>query len=118
MNLLLPVAAVSITGLIALFVTIFNLGWKGIDGRTLVGITAFGGATVFAVVGSLIWLLLRIIGDRQPSRVDPKFRAASQLALAEQQRVLLTDPGISVPSVTENTTRSFDQFAARERNTQ
>lgn len=118
MSLMLPVAAVSITGLIALFVTIYNLGMRGIDGRTLVGITVFGGATVVAVVWAVMWLLLRIIGDRHTLRVDPRFRTPNQLAPPEQQRVLLVQPGVGVPSVTENTTRSFDQFAARERNTQ
>jgi hypothetical protein len=99
-TLMLP-ALVAIAGIIALFVTIAHLGGRGIDPKVLLGITAFGGATVVGVVGMFVWLLRRIAGVHTPSR---------QLEKAPQpveQRQLQEMPS-SMPSVTENTTRNFE----------
>src|SRR5436190_11835874 len=101
--MLFLVALVSIAGFIALFVTVDSLGEHGFDTRSLVGIMAFGGATVVGVVGLLVWLLLRLTGFHQTvtqveSPPNPVLRVAPQLP----------EPPISMPSVTEHTTRNFE----------
>src|SRR6478672_4286954 len=61
-------ALVSIAGFIALFSTVYNLGERpGFDTRALVAIMAFGGATVFGVVGLIVWLMLRMTSPFQDS---------------------------------------------------
>ena len=63
MGMLLPIAAVSLGGFIALFATVYSLGERqGFDTRALIGIMAFGGATVVCVIGLLVWLLLSLSG--------------------------------------------------------
>lgn len=108
-TMLFLVALVSIAGFIALFTTVYSLGERpGFDTRALIAIMAFGGATVFAVVGALVWLLLRLTA--------PFKEASSQ---ARQQPSLNREyiPQLPVPpgSVTENTTRNFDPSVYREK---
>ena len=110
--MLLPVAAVCLGGFIALFTTVYSLGERnGFDTRALIGIMAFGGATVVCVVGLLVWLLLRIAGyEPVPSRD----KTASPL-MRENIPQQLPAPPIGMPSVTEHTTRNFDPALYRER---
>ena len=112
--MLFLVALVSIAGFIALFTTVYNLGERtAFDTRALVAIMAFGGATVVGVVGLLAWLLLRL--------TTPFQGAANRLAQSEKQVARdynapqLSAPPISMPSVTENTTRNFDPSPYREK---
>src|SRR5436190_14589772 len=74
--MLFLVALVSIAGFIALFTTVYNLGERPeFDTRALIAIMAFGGATVFAVVGSLVWLLLRLTApfkEASPYQAKPE----------------------------------------------
>jgi hypothetical protein len=119
MGLVVSVAAVSMAGLIALFVTLYNLGERGVDGSVLIGIAAFGGATVFAVVGSLIWLLMKIIGAGSPTGISSRAPTTPPNILAPMRdREKLLDEAEAMPSVTENTTRDFDQVKIKLRDTQ
>jgi hypothetical protein len=112
MGMLLPVALVCIGGFIGLFTTVFNLGERqGFDTRALVAIMGFGGATVVCVVGLLVWLLLRL-GGFQPSEHHQKTERTYPRDYTPQQ---LPSPPISMPSVTENTTRNFDPARYRDR---
>lgn len=98
-------ALVSIAGFIALFVTINNLAHPGMDPRTLIAITAFGGATVVGVVGLLVWLLLQLITGHRPAAPRDK----SPMPITRDYRTpKLPAPPVSMPSVTENTTRNFE----------
>ena len=109
--LLLPVALVSIVGLIAFFVSLVHLSHGGVDPRPLIAITAFAGATVLGVVGLLIWLLMQLSGiHRRLSQVEKEPRPTGR----SSQPQLQARP-ISVPSVTENTTRNFDPARLRDR---
>lgn len=96
------VALVSIVGFIALFVTVDSLGEHGFDRNALVGLMAFGGATVMGVVGLLVWLLLRLTGAAASTSKTqtPVIREHTPQQLPAQP--------IGIPSVTENTTRNFD----------
>jgi len=108
--MLFLVALVSIAGFIALFTTVYNLGERpGFDTRALIAIMAFGGATVFAVVGSLVWLLLRLTTNFN--------EAAHRQAKIEAPLVREYIPQLpaSPASVTENTTRNFDPSVYREK---
>jgi hypothetical protein len=108
--MLFLVSLVSIAGFIALFATVYNLGeHPGFDTRALIAIMAFGGATVFAVVGSLVWLLLRLTA---PLKVASHYQAMPEAPLVREYPPQL--PG-SPPSVTENTTRNFDPSIYREK---
>ena len=108
--MLFLVALVSIAGFIALFTTVYNLGERpGFDTRALIAIMAFGGATVFAVVGSLVWLLLRLTA---PLKVASYYQAKPEAPLVRDYPPQLQ---ASPPSVTENTTRNFDPSLYREK---
>jgi len=99
------VALVSIAGFIALFTTVYSLGERpGFDPRSLIAIMAFGGATVLGVIGLLVWLLLRLTGHQPAAH-----RVVTERPLARDYspQQLPASP-ISMPSVTENTTRNFD----------
>jgi hypothetical protein len=114
MGMLLPIAVVSLGGFIALFTTVYSLGERAsFDTRALIGIMAFGGATVVCVVGLLVWLLLRLSGYEPIARPEKSERTAPRNYVPQQ----LPATPISMPSVTENTTRNFDPIAYREKNT-
>ncbi|HZM86656.1 MAG TPA: hypothetical protein VFF31_08870 [Blastocatellia bacterium] len=115
MGMLLPVAAVSIAGFIALFTTVYSLGERnGFDTRALIGIMAFGGATVVCVIGLLVWLLLRLTTGFQPGFQQEKLERPLPREYTPQQ---LPPSSSSIPSVTENTTRNFDPAVYRNRDT-
>jgi hypothetical protein len=106
LGLILPVALVCIGGFIALFTTVYNLGERtGFDTRALIAIMAFGGATVVCVVGLLVWLLLRLAGYEPTHHYG---KAERSLPRDYTPQPLPPSP-ISMPSVTENTTRNFDR---------
>jgi len=113
MGMLLPVAAVAIGGFIALFATVYNLGERpGFDTRALIGIMAFGGATVVCVVGLIVWLLLRLSGYQPlPSTQDRGIKPIAR----DYTHPQLTSPPMGIGSVTENTTRNFDPAVYRDR---
>jgi hypothetical protein len=108
MGMLLPVAAVSLGGFIALFTTVYSLGERsGFDSRALIGIMAFGGATVVCVIALLVWLLLRLAGYEPVTGQD---RSAKPQFRDHVPQQLPASP-VSMPSVTENTTRNFGTSA-------
>ena len=111
---LLPVALVSIVGLVGFFMTIANLSDRNFQPKPLVAICAFAGATVLGVVGLMIWLLLHMSGYRHGATQASTEGQALPRASTQPQ---LQPPPMSVPSVTENTTRNFDALRARDRNT-
>jgi len=116
LNLLLPVSLVAIVGLIGFFATVVALAEGKIDSNTILGFCAFGGATVVGVVGSLIWLLLKISGST--TAAINAVRAAGPV-ISDAQHQQLPEPRISIPgSVTEHTTRGFEQMKSRERTSQ
>jgi hypothetical protein len=101
--MLFLVALVSIAGFIALFTTVYNLGeHPGFDTRALIAIMVFGGATVMGVVGSLVWLLLRLTTTAK--------EASHHQATPEMPIIREYTPQLpaSPASVTEHTTRNFD----------
>lgn len=108
--MLFLVALVSIAGFIALFTTVYNLGERpGFDTRALIAIMAFGGATVFSVVGALVWLLLRLTTNFSEAT---RRQAKPEIPLVRDYIPQLpASPG----SVTENTTRNFDPSVYREK---
>jgi hypothetical protein len=111
-SLLFPVALVCIGGFIALFTTVYNLGERtGFDTRALVAIMAFGGATVVSVVGLMVWLIMRLSGYQSGTSHRKEERPLPRDFTPQQ----LPAPPISMPSVTENTTRNFDPARYRER---
>ena len=99
---------VSIVGFIALFVTVDSLGEHGFDRNALVGLMAFGGATVVGVVGLLVWLLLRLTGA-----ADVTSKTQTPVIREHMPQQLPAQPS-GIPSVTENTTRNFDPSRYRE----
>jgi len=111
--MLFLVSLVSIAGIIALFTTVYNLGERpGFDPRTLIGIMAFGGATVAGVIGLLVWLILRLTtpfqgAGRQQAKVEKP-------VVGDYVPQQLSSPPIGIGSVTENTTRNFDPSRYRE----
>jgi len=119
LQLLWPVALVSIIGLIALFVTIVALSDAKVDQRTIALVAAFGGATVFGIVALLITLLLKMVGSPVSSTLGAQLQAGTPGArmrrISEAERLRLKQGLSAGASVTENTTRNFDQIQARER---
>ena len=109
--MLFLVSLVSIAGFIALFSTVYNLGERtAFDTRALIAIMAFGGATVVGVVGLLVWLLLRLSGvQTSVTRVD-----VPNMVLREHVAPQLPASPISMPSVTEHTTRNFERSPRRK----
>lgn len=112
MGMLLPVAAVSVAGFIALFATVYNLGERsGFDTRALVAIMAFGGATVVGVIGLMVWLLLRLTAGRE----TVSHFEAPRPALRDYNAAQIPAPPATMSSVTENTTRNFEPRMFREK---
>jgi len=111
LGLLWPVVIVSLAGLIGLFATTAEVSKHGIDPKVVVAIAAFGGATVVGVVGLMVWLLLKLTNAAAPDR------AIAARPVPDQIRAALPEPPIAVPSVTENTTRGFDQLKSGRRAT-
>jgi hypothetical protein len=70
---------------------------------------AFGGATVFSVVGALVWLLLRLTA---PFKETSRYQAKPEVQLIREYPSQLP---ASPASVTENTTRNFDPGIYREK---
>ncbi|MFY9611215.1 MAG: zinc ribbon domain-containing protein [Blastocatellia bacterium] len=103
--MLWPVALVSMVGLIGLFATLVNLSERGVGSQAVIAVTAFAGATVLGVVGLLIWLLMQLSGTRNGTSLVE--RGAHPVSGSSTQPQLQAPPA-SIPSVTENTTRSFD----------
>jgi hypothetical protein len=115
MGMLLPVAVVSLGGFIALFTTVYSLGERtGFDTRALIGIMAFGGATVVCVIGLLVWLMLRLSGYEP----IPHQEKAEKKQFREYLPQQLPPSSINAPSITEHTTRNFDTFVRREKNSE
>lgn len=111
--MLFLVSLVSIAGFVALFSTVYNLGERStFDTRALIGIMAFGGATVIGVVGLLVWLLLRLTTGHQPAASPDRTANPAPRDYGVPQ---LPAPQIGIPSVTENTTRNFDPSRYREK---
>jgi hypothetical protein len=110
--MLFLVSVVSIAGFIALFATVDTLGEHGFDTRALIGIMAFGGATVVGVVGMMVWLILRMTGAHTAATRN---EIVPGLVVREHIAPQLQAPPISVPSVTENTTRNFEPSRFRDR---
>jgi hypothetical protein len=109
-TMLFLVALVSIAGFIALFTTVYSLGERpAFDTRALIAIMAFGGATVFGVVGALVWLVLRLS--------TPFQGAVSHQAKTEKPLGRDYVPQLPAPpaSVTENTTRNFDPSVYKDK---
>jgi len=112
--MLWPVALVSIVGLIGFFMTIVSLSDRNFNPRALIGVSAFAGATVLGIVGGMIWLLMQLTGIRRgTSHAETGGRSLPRASTQPQ----LQPPPMSVPSVTENTTRNFDALRARDRST-
>jgi len=110
--MLFLVSLVSIAGFIALFSTVYSLGERpNFEPKWLIGIMAFGGATVLGVVGLLVWLLLRFSGHQPVPRRDKSERPVVRDYVPQQ----LPASPTSMPSVTENTTRNFDPAVYRDR---
>ena len=109
-----PIAFVSAVGLIGLFITIGALANAKIDDRVLIGVAAFGGATVVCVVGLLIWLLARL---SETGRDSSRMNKGASFVASSSAQPQLQGPPISVPSITENTTRNFDPARPRDRST-
>jgi hypothetical protein len=117
--MLFLVSLVSIAGFIALFSTIYSLGERPeFDPRTLIGIMAFGGATVVGVIGLLVWLLLRLTTGQRQQAASPENApnlARREYGLPAPLGPQLQAQPIGIPSVTENTTRNFDPSVYREK---
>ena len=110
--MLFLVSLVSIAGFIALFSTVYSLGERpNFEPKWLIGIMAFGGATVLGVVGLLVWLLLRFSGHQPVPHREKSERPVVRDYVPQQ---LPASPS-SMPSVTENTTRNFDPAVYRDR---
>jgi hypothetical protein len=67
----------------------------------------FGSATIFGVIALLIRLFTRIMGISEPRDETAKSAGPFQRNTSPQQ-AQLSPPPSSIPSVTENTTRTFD----------
>jgi len=108
------VAFVCLAGLIGFFTTVYNLAERNVNGKTIAVVAALGGATVVLVVRSLIWLLLRMMGDGQASYTIPGRTAGTPLLSSEPEPMRLGEDSPSMSSVTEHTTRSFDKIRDRD----
>ncbi len=107
-------AAVSLAGIIALFVTISELSHnEGLHPGLFFGLIAIGGLTVFGIIAMFAWLLLRLTGISTSSRKSED--RMSENRMAEYPQLQAPPPGI--PSVTENTTRNFVYRGESERET-
>lgn len=112
--MLIPVALVSIVGLVGYFVTIESLLDRMIEPRALIAVCAFAAVTVLGVVGLMIWLLLQLSGARPATPVADR---GTRPATGSSTQPQLQAPPSSIPSVTENTTRNFDAARLRDRST-
>ena len=102
---LIPLALVSMVGLIGFFGTLIALANSKIADEVLLAVAAFGGATVTGVVGLLIWV------SKQQSRnvsFSSEVVTPRRSSIRNSTQPQIDAPPLVVSSVTEHTTRNFE----------
>jgi hypothetical protein len=111
------IALITVIGLIGPMVVLSDLSHKGTDEEPLIAMTIFFLAATTIIDWLLIRLLNRLLGFtkvKEPGRgravvAQPKY------VTSEQPYQQLQEPQISMPSVTEHTTRNFEPIIPADR---
>ncbi len=110
------IAFITVAGFTAPMVILAELSGKGFDHNSLMLMSFFFLMATILIDGLLIQLLSRLLGFSKQARQEAKHIVTSQpkYTTSEQHHQQLSEPPLSMPSVTEHTTRNFEPIIARE----
>jgi hypothetical protein len=113
---LAAIALITVIGFVGPMVMFSDLSGKGIDEEALMGVALFLLTATTIIDTLLIRLLARLLGfsKQKAQEVHPVIATQPKYVTSEQTYRQLPEPPISMPSVTEHTTRNFEPLTARE----
>ncbi|MBI3652656.1 MAG: zinc ribbon domain-containing protein [Acidobacteria bacterium] len=113
------VGFITVIGFTIPMVAMSELSHKGFDSERLMGIAVFFLIATFGIDFMLLRMLSRLLGFTRQGRPEPHPLLVKQpkYHTADQTVQRLPEPPISMPSVTEHTTRNFEPVTSREART-
>jgi hypothetical protein len=110
------IAFITLAGFMIPVMMLSDLSGKGFDNDTLLAISFFFLLSTVIIDGFLIHLLTRLLGFSKQAKQEAKLVVSTQpkYQTSEQQFQQLPEPPLSMPSVTEHTTRNFEPVISRE----
>lgn len=113
---LTAIALITVIGFVGPMVMFSDLSRKGLDLEPLMAMALFFLTATTVIDWLLIRLLTRLLGfsKQKPQAVHPTIAAQPKYVTAEQHYPQLPEPHMSIPSVTEHTTRNFEPVSSRE----
>jgi hypothetical protein len=104
------IALITVIGLVGPMIVLTEMSGKGIDEEPLIAMSIFFLAATTIIDWQLIRLLYRLLGFTKGKEPKPARITASQpkYDTSKQPYQQLPEPQISMPSVTEHTTRNFE----------
>jgi hypothetical protein len=117
MSFLAIIGLITIIGITVPLAASTDLKNSGFSPRDIMALFSIGMVGTLALDAMLVWLLLRLIRIYQHPHTPAQIREVRRQAAKEELRAQLDAPPSVVGSVTEHTTRNFDQYgvAARAR---
>jgi hypothetical protein len=113
---LAAIALITVIGFIGPMVMVAELSHKGMDEEPLVGLAFFFLTATTIIDWLLLRLLTRLLGfSKQKTQQKPAMLVPQpKYVTAEQPYPQLPEAHMSMPSVTEHTTRNFEPIISRE----
>ena len=113
---LVVIGFIMVVGFTIPILAMSELHGKGFGSDPLMVMAFFFLLATFGIDAMLIRLLSRLLGLSKQSRQEPHPLLTKQpkLVTSEQAEQQLLEPQISMPSVTEHTTRNFEPIISRE----
>lgn len=110
------IAFITVVGFTMPMVILSELSGKGFDHNSLMVLSVFFLAATILIDGFLIYLLTRLLGFSKQAKQEAKLIITTQpkYTTSEQQYQQLPEPPLSMPSITEHTTRNFEPVISRE----
>jgi hypothetical protein len=110
------IAFITVTGFAMPMVILSELSGKGFDQEGLMVLSVFFLIATIIIDGLLIYLLTRLLGFSKQAKQEARLIVTAQpkYTTSEQQYQQLPEPPLSMPSVTEHTTRNFKPIPSEE----
>jgi hypothetical protein len=112
---LLIIATISIVGIVGPFAMASDMSMRGIPPREFLPVMILGPLVAVGIDALLVWLLLRLVKIYHDTSSAARVPSKSLTAAREFTPPQLNAPPASVGSVTEHTTRNFDEYEKKIR---
>jgi len=112
---LLIIAIISIVGIVGPFAMASDMSMRGIPPREFLPVMILGPLVAVGIDALLVWLLLRLVKIYHESGSAARVTAKPQVVARDFTPPQLSAPPASVGSVTEHTTRNFDEYEKKMR---